>query len=659
MSDPHARPCVAITGMGAVSAAGFGVAALAELLHRGGSALRPGSRAALGLLDPGWIGEVPDVEAEPERAGSMAALPNPVAQALLRRWGVIAAREALEHATVASRIASDRVALILGTNLEDHPDPLDRLVDAIARELGIAGPRIALSMACVSSTAGFGLARALLDARTVDAVVLGGADVLTPRVLAAFRTLELLADGPCGPFGSRVGTSLGEGAGFVVLERDHDEGCPAAIAHVLGGGLAADGHHPTAPEPRGRGLADAITVALAQAGLDPAVIDHVDAHATGTAANDAAESFGLERVFGARVQAGALSVSAVKSILGHAQGASGVLELITTLLAREHGCVPHNPGFVAPARPGTPADPVAASQPISRPCTHVVSCSSGFGGNNVALVIGPARERAARAARKIHLLASASADAGPSGRLPELDWRRAVRGLDLRAADRTTQQLTSVVASVLRSVDDRPRRQDVGLFVGLARACPSAIVHMYEQIVERGLERAAARGLATSLTVIPTGECATALQLWGPTLTCCAGPLSGFMAVLVAAEQLRDRADLRAMIAATVDEDLDDRELPRGQPAKEAAAAWVLGDAGPIELAGWAITGPEQAEQAIERACALAGESTATVVRMTPTRTASTILRDIAGHVVEAPHVFVVSSPSVASCALLLRPRTP
>jgi 3-oxoacyl-[acyl-carrier-protein] synthase II len=657
MSDLHARPCLAITGMGAVSAAGFGVAALAELLHRGGSALRPGSRAALGLLDPGWIGEVPDVGAEPEHAGSMASLPNPVAQALLRRWGAIAAREALEHASVAGRIAGDRVALILGTNLEDHPDPLDRLVDAIARELGIAGPRIALSMACVSSTAGFALARALLDARTVDAVVLGGADVLTPRVLAAFRTLELLADGPCGPFGSRVGTSLGEGAGFLVLERSDDDH-PTALAHVLGEGLAADGHHPTAPEPRGRGLADAITAALAQAGLDAAVIDHVDAHATGTAANDAAESFGLERVFGARVQTGAVSVSAVKSILGHAQGASGVLELIATLLAREHGCVPHNPGFVAPARPGTPADPVAAAQPQSRACTHLVSCSSGFGGNNVALVIGPARELAARAPRKIHLLASASAGANASGRLPELDWRRAVRGLDLRAADRTTQQLTNVVASVLRSHSDRPRRQEIGLFVGLPRACPSAIVNMYGQILERGLERAAARGLATSLTVIPTGECATALQLWGPTLTCCAGPLSGLMAVLAAAEQLRDRADLRAMIAATVDEDLVDRELPHGQPAKEGAAAWVLGDTGPIELAGWAITGPDHAEQAIERARALAGESTAIVVRveLTPTSTASGVLRDIAGQVVEAPQVFLVSSPSVASCALLLRP---
>src|SRR5262245_29624813 len=82
MPDAHARPCLAIIGMGAVSAAGLGVAALAELLNCGGSALRPRSRAALGQLDPGWVGEIPDAEAEPEQAGSMAILPNPVAQAL-------------------------------------------------------------------------------------------------------------------------------------------------------------------------------------------------------------------------------------------------------------------------------------------------------------------------------------------------------------------------------------------------------------------------------------------------------------------------------------------------------------------------------------------------------------------------------------------------
>ena len=91
---------------------------------RGDSALRPRSRAALGRIDPGWVGEVPDAQAEPEQAGSMDVLPNPVAQALQRRWAVLAAREALEHAKVAGTIEPERLALILGTNLEDRPDPL-------------------------------------------------------------------------------------------------------------------------------------------------------------------------------------------------------------------------------------------------------------------------------------------------------------------------------------------------------------------------------------------------------------------------------------------------------------------------------------------------------------------------------------------------------
>jgi 3-oxoacyl-[acyl-carrier-protein] synthase II len=645
---------LAITGLGVVSAAGLGLAALDERLRAGQAMLQPRSRATLGRLDPGWIGEVPDPRAEPEHAGSMEPLPNPVAQALCRRWAVLAGREALDHAGVMRRHAGDRVALIFGTNLEDRPAPLDRLVDAIAGELGILGPRIALSMACVSSTAGVGLARALLESETIDVVLLGGSDVLTPRVIAAFRTLELLADGPCGPFGSRVGTSLGEGAGFVVLERAASK-TPPAIAHVLGEGLAADGHHPTAPEPRGRGSADAIAAALAQAGLEPDSIDHIDAHATGTEANDRAEVLGLERVFGRRVSAGSISISAVKSILGHAQGASGVLELIATLLARERGEVPHNPGFIAPARPGAPGDPVAGQKPLARACTHVVCTSSGFGGANAALVIGPPHAPTTSPTRRIHLLAHASTSALETGRLPELDWRRAVRGLDLRAADRTTQQLTSIVDRALHSMPNRPRRERLGLFVGLARACPSASKDMYDQILARGLERAAARGLATSLTAIPTGECATALQLWGPTLTCCAGPLSGLLTVLAAAEQLRRRPDLRAMIAATVDEDLVDDELPEGQQPREGAAAWVLADAGPIELCGWALAGPNHAERAIEQARTSARTPDAALVRLDAASLASQTMIDIESRLDASPRVFHVTAASVGSCALVLR----
>ena len=644
---------IAITGFGAVSAAGFGLNALDKRLCEGGTALGKRSRAALGQLDPGWIGEVPDPRAEPEHAGNMEELPNPVAQALCRRWAVIAGHEALEHASVMLRIAADRVALIFGTNLEDRPTPLDRLVDSLALDLGIRGPRIALSMACISSTAGIGLARALLESRSVDAVLLGGSDVLTPRVIAAFRTLELLADGPCGPFGARVGTSLGEGAGFIVLERDTNS--PAAIAHVLGEGLAADGHHPTSPEPRGRGAADAIAAALAQAGLEPDHIDHIDAHATGTEANDRAEVLALEHVFGRRVREGSISVSAIKSILGHAQGASGILELIATLLTRERGEVPHNFGYFAPARPGAPGDPCVGRTPLTRPCNHVVCTSSGFGGANAALVIGPLRTPTPSPTRRIRLLASASATPLETGRLPELDWRRAVRGLDLRAADRTTQQLTTIVDRALHSVPNRPRRQQLGLFVGLARACPSASKHMHDQILARGLERAAARGLATSLTAIPTGECATALQLWGPTLTCCAGALSGLLAVIAAAEQLRRRPDLRAMIAATVDEDLVNEELPENQPPREGAAAWVLGDTGPIEIAAWALAGPDHAEIAIEHARTVAQAPHAVLVQLDTANLASETMIDIASTIDDTPRVFVSVVPSVASCALVMR----
>jgi hypothetical protein len=129
------------------------------------------------------------------------------------------------------------------------------------------------------------------------------------------------------------------------------------------------------------------------------------------------------------------------------------------------------------------------------------------------------------------------------------------------------------------------------------------------------------------------------------------------LAVIAAAEQLRSRPDLQAMIAATVDEDLVDEELAERQPPREGAAAWVLGDAGPVELAGWALAGPEQPERAIERARAQANEPAAELERLDELHPslASRALIDIGARLGQTPRVFVGVTASVASWALVLR----
>jgi 3-oxoacyl-[acyl-carrier-protein] synthase II len=195
--------------------------------------------------------------------------------------------------------------------------------------------------------------------------------------------LKLLDPEPCRPFDrDRRGMSIGEGAAFVVLEAaDHARARGArAYAELAGYGMTTDAYHVTAPQPEGEGMARAMRVALAAAGVTPADVGYVNAHGTATPQNDRIEARALQEVFGE----GALLVSSTKSMIGHTMAAAGTLEAVATVLALGHDVIPPTARLDA-TDPDIPFDCVPR---VARELAveHAISNSFGFGGQNVTLV---------------------------------------------------------------------------------------------------------------------------------------------------------------------------------------------------------------------------------------------------------------------------------
>ncbi|MCX4450877.1 beta-ketoacyl-[acyl-carrier-protein] synthase family protein [Streptomyces sp. NBC_01789] len=264
----------------------------------------------------------------------------------------------------------------------------------IAIDLGAHGPSLAPATACASGATALATAHDLLAAGRCDIVVAGGAEsVLTPLVVAAFAQLGALSTRTGDPAGAsrpfapdRDGFVLGEGAGVLVLERATHAAARGARARAVlaGSGSATDAHHPTAPDPSGRGARRAAEAALDSAGWAAHQVDHVNAHGTSTPLNDAMEAALISGLFPHRP-----SVTAPKGVLGHTLAAGGAIEAAATVLTLEHGLVPPVANLDAP-----PAEwdiDCVTKQPRRQEVRRAVSHSFGFGGHNVVLAFERAR----------------------------------------------------------------------------------------------------------------------------------------------------------------------------------------------------------------------------------------------------------------------------
>jgi 3-oxoacyl-[acyl-carrier-protein] synthase II len=264
----------------------------------------------------------------------------------------------------------------------------------IAIRLGLRGINYAVSAACASATHAIGMALRHLQHGEADVILAGGTEAaITPLVIASFCQSRTLAtrynDEPTRasrPFDAdRCGFVVGEGAAVLLLETlDHARSRGARVyAELSGFGATGDAHHITAPHPEGHGLARAIELALADAGVRREQVDYVNAHGTSTLLNDKAETRAIKTAFGDRARD--LAVSSTKSMIGHLLGAAGAAELVATVLCMEHATV-HPTLNYETADPDCDLDYVPHNaRPLEIRCA--VSNSAGFGGQNSALVV--------------------------------------------------------------------------------------------------------------------------------------------------------------------------------------------------------------------------------------------------------------------------------
>ena len=250
-------------------------------------------------------------------------------------------------------------------------------------EYGIRGPSFTLSTACASSAHAIGLAFWLVRQGMIDAAVTGGSETPFTWVnLKAWEGMRVVSPDVCRPFSKdRQGLVLGEGGAAIVLETlDHAVARGARVlAEIVGCGMSADAHHLTMPTTDGSALA--IENCLSDAGLRPEDIDYINAHGTGTKANDAVETRTMRQVFGAH--ANRLAVSSTKSMHGHTLGAAGAIESAATVLAIRNGVVPPTIAFNEPD-PECDLDNVPnAARPLA--IDYALSSSFAFGGLNVVL----------------------------------------------------------------------------------------------------------------------------------------------------------------------------------------------------------------------------------------------------------------------------------
>jgi 3-oxoacyl-(acyl-carrier-protein) synthase len=386
-----------ITGLGAVTPYGSGIDVLWHALLRGDSAI-----SDMDLFDLGGIACT--------RAGVIRTYTPPAGFETGPRASGFAAGaclEALRQAGLADDAdALAETALITASNFGDIDVGENALIpigrpgfdaaasrhcahatpaDTLARAFGLGGLRIPLSLSCASGAAAAATAANLIAAGRATRVLVVGYDAISRFSWSGLCSLRTMTKDAVRPFDvNRSGTIFTEGAAALVLERA--DACAARgaapLARFSGWASGNNGHHMTAPAPRGAGSEAVMRKALERAGIEPDAVEHINAHGTGTKPNDTTETQAIQDLFGAR--SASIPVTSVKGFLGHMLGAAGSVELAVSVLSLRHGLIPPT-GNLQSQDPECPLDVVTAPRPL--PLTCVLSNSAGFGGCNAAVVL--------------------------------------------------------------------------------------------------------------------------------------------------------------------------------------------------------------------------------------------------------------------------------
>jgi nodulation protein E len=396
---------VVVTGCGVISPIGHTLPSFWSNLVKGVSGIAEATVLPTDQLNQKVVAEVKDFDPQTHFDDRALASLDRISQ-----FAVIATREALHHSgLVFDNGLSERTATIIGTgvggqNTQDenykrlyhdgarrlHPLTIPRLMinapaSQVSMHCGVRGPAFAVASACASGTHAVGLAFHLVRSGAATCAVTGGADAcLTYGTMKGWEAMRVMAPDTCRPFSrERKGLVIGEGAAVVVLESlNHARKRSAEIlGEIVGFGMSADAYDLINPDVGG--MVRAIAGALADAGLSPEAVQYINAHGTGTAANDEVETHAIKRAFGAH--AAGLAISSNKSMLGHALGAAGALELVATLMCIRHAVVTPTINYLGPD-PSCDLDCVPNEARTLR-VEAALSNSFAFGGLNAVLAL--------------------------------------------------------------------------------------------------------------------------------------------------------------------------------------------------------------------------------------------------------------------------------
>lgn len=389
-----------LTHVSLVNSLGAGVNATLTALRERRSGLLPCSFRSSEIET--WVGQVPEAESVsfPPTLIDYDCRNNRLALLGIEQDGFFSA----VHAAIA-RYGRNRIGLFLGTSTSGldatelayrHRDPDSgalpssysyrktqnafSLAAFVKEVFGLDGPTAVVSSACASTAMVFAEAARMISAGLCDAAVVGGADSLCMTTLYGFKSLGLLSRQPCRPFDAeRDGISIGEGAGFALLEKNTSISDPKAVK-LLGVGESSDAYHMSTPHPDGLGAYLSMQRALESAGLSASDVDYLHLHGTGTKANDASEDRAVSALFG-----GQTPCSSTKGWTGHGLGISGITNAIVAML-----CIQHH--FLPGSLHTRTVDPLLKSGYLIENGTASVDCvmsnSFGFGGSNCSLVFG-------------------------------------------------------------------------------------------------------------------------------------------------------------------------------------------------------------------------------------------------------------------------------
>ena len=396
---------VVVTGLGAVTPLGQTVPAYWDALKRGTSGMGPITLTSTPEeLTQKVVAEIKNFEPlEHFEERELSTLDR------VSQIAVVAAREAIADSAITIDMPlSLRTACIIGSGvggmmtLDDtyrrvylekkkrvFPLSIPRLMinapaSQISMHCGLRGPAYVIASACASATHAIGAAFHMVRSGAVDCAVTGGSEAcISFGTMRGWEAMRVMAPEVCRPFSiGREGMMIGEGAAVLVLEpleRAQARGAKI-LCEIVGFGMSADAADLTAPDVGG--MARAMQGALDDAGMAASDIQYVNAHGTGTAANDEAETKALHQVFGNHAKS--LAVSSTKSMIGHALGAAGALEMVATVMAVRDGIAPPTIGYLGPD-PACDLDYVP-NEARAMNIEAALSNSFAFGGLNAVLV---------------------------------------------------------------------------------------------------------------------------------------------------------------------------------------------------------------------------------------------------------------------------------